>query len=72
MLYYHLFFREMRAPIQNGSLEDLSQPLEENADSDEEQIRVHKQRDVLPEDEDFMRDFDRMMAETFQVTFWFF
>ena len=60
-------FREVRERVHNdGSLEDSSQQLEAQ-DSDEEQIRVHKQRNILPEDEDFMRDFDRLMTETIQV-----
>jgi hypothetical protein len=40
--------------------------------NDEEQIlhvRVHTQQpQILPEDEDFMRDFDRLMTESFQVS----
>ena len=60
-------FREVRERVHNdGSLEDSSQQLEAQ-DSDEEQIRVHKQRNILPEDEEFMRDFDRLMTETIQV-----
>lgn len=61
----------MRERVQNGSLEELSQQLNEHLDSEDEQIRVHKQRNILPEDEDFMRDFDRMMNETIQVSLFY-
>lgn len=41
-----------------------------NADSDEEdqEIHVRKEHTLLPEDEDFMRDLDRMIAETMLVS----
>uniref|UniRef100_A0A915DDT2 MIF4G domain-containing protein n=1 Tax=Ditylenchus dipsaci TaxID=166011 RepID=A0A915DDT2_9BILA len=40
---------------------------DEVIDDNEETIRVHTDRRILPEDEDFMRDLDRIMNETMQT-----
>lgn len=56
-----------------GSIEEDEETTSEQASpadeaDDEEQIRVHTQRKVLPEDEDFMREFNRVMMESMQVS----
>ena len=48
-------------------------PIEQSAttcyfDGDESELRIHTQQtQILPEDEDFMRDFDKTMNESLQV-----
>lgn len=38
-------------------------------DNIDEQIHVRTERKLLPEDEDFMRDLDRIVFESMQVSF---
>lgn len=48
-------------------MEEQPQQKEHDFNEEEEQVRVHiQQKQIQPEDEDFMRDFDRLMAESLQ------
>lgn len=59
--------RQRHKQMRNSNEEDEVEMHEFGDEEEQIRVRTNKPEKMLPEDEDFMRDFDRMMAESLQV-----